>query len=130
MKVIKLVSLLIIFALFSCSKDDDGKTGMDYPRTVNLKFEATASKAILGEVDITINNDTDYSGYVPFNKTVAQIEVERGTYLKIEYFDAASNNTLPYEIELKIYENNSVIAEKKLEITGKWQGGYLEYTYE
>ncbi len=81
MKILKLAYLLAIMVVFSCSKDDDSPEQSTYPRTVNLKFEAQATPENFGWIDVVINNEIERSDELPFNVTIAQKEVERGTFL-------------------------------------------------
>ena len=134
MKTIKLLSLFAVLILLSCSTDDKSDEVLDeYPRISNIKFEAISTPAMYGHVQVIINNDYDGAGYTPFNMTIAQMEIERRTFLKLDFEDhpyVNEGNTYHYEVTLKIYENNKVIAEKQFTVTNEEQEDYLEYTFE
>lgn len=131
----KLITLTFaILTLTSCSSDDD--SGNSGSQTVNIKFEVITSRNTDAIITTTINNDTqtDEVEDLPFNRTVAQQEVESGDYLKLTYLENGTYAPIPpnwtdYTATLTIYINNNVVKTQDFEIVSNTGIVQIEYTF-
>lgn len=124
--VLTLVVAISSLSLNSCSSNDDSSSRNEYPKTVNIKFEITTSRNSQAIISTTLNNNTETENVdnLPFSKTLAQTQVNVGTYLKLTYIENGliivtpdGTNWTDYSAELKIYVNNVVVKTQTFSMT-------------
>ncbi|WP_299336002.1 hypothetical protein [uncultured Psychroserpens sp.] len=118
MKKLLLLAVLVSCISYSCIPDDsDSGADPEGPITANIRFEVVTSRSTDAIITTTIDETTetenvDESG-LPYSKTIADVELESGTFIRLAFLEDGSYVVTPegsswtdYNVILSIFADN------------------------
>lgn len=130
----------LLLTNLSCSEDDNNSS--QYPKNVNIEYEAVLSKNVEINITTIVDNETQFFEGIfdsIFSEVYVNKEVSQGTFLRLVYegddtfivSGSNSQNWEDYSLELNIYVDGEVVANETFTITLDNVSGtkFIDYTF-